>query len=137
MTKTQLVYNSANDGSIDGDRFIDNSVSNDKLESGIDGTKLSDGSVPLSKLNESAGSISSASVTYQSQASGAVVRTVRGRLDDVVNVRDFGIGEGGDDTQAFSDLLSAYSCVFIPADTIVRISSTITIPNRTFQLISI
>lgn len=79
MTKTQLVYDSANDGSIDGDRLADDSVSNDKLESGID----------------------SAKANYTPSWAGAQARTVQDRLEDFVNVADFGAKpDGSDATEA-------------------------------------
>jgi hypothetical protein len=50
MTKTQILYSSADDNSIDGARLSDDSIPNTKLESGIDGSKLLDDSVADSKL---------------------------------------------------------------------------------------
>lgn len=97
MTKTQLVYDSANDGSIDGDRLADGSVSNAKLEGSIDGAKLSDNSVSPGKLDFSSNSISSTHVDYLSQIPGAVSRPVSSRLGDFVSVLDF--GAKGDDIQ--------------------------------------
>lgn len=105
MTKTQLIYNSANDNSIDGDRLADGSVSNAKLESGIDGAKLQDGSVPPSKLDFSGNPLSSSDVEYNLPATGSEPRTVQARLSDYVNVLDFGAVSGQDCTVAFQAAL--------------------------------
>jgi hypothetical protein len=93
MTKPRLIANSANDNSIDGDRLVDGSISNDKLGSGIDGDKLADGSVSLSKLG--IGALTSDLISYQSPISGSVQRTVTQALEEQVSIKDFGaVGDG-------------------------------------------
>lgn len=104
MTKPRLIADSANDNTIDGDRLIDGSVSNDKLDSGIDGTKLQDDSVPLSKLDTGSGGIPSTEVDFIATSAGTsvVTRTVSAALNDAISVKDFGaVGDGvADDTNA-------------------------------------
>lgn len=88
MTKTRLIADSANNNTIDGDRLVDGSVSNDKLESGIDGAKLSDGSVPLSKLSTEE-AIDANSVEYTGNFPDSQTHSVGDRLNYSAYADDF------------------------------------------------
>jgi len=69
-----------------------------------------------------------ADTTYVPLGAGAVQRPVRGKLDDMVSVKDFGaVGDGvADDTIAFQAALAAHRAVFVPAGA-WRISGPITL----------
>lgn len=88
MTKTQILYNSADDNSIDGARLTDDSISNSKLETGIDGAKLTAGSIPVDRL-KSDELLPSTQIEYANVGSLAEPRTVESRLRDSVNVFDY------------------------------------------------
>ena len=83
--------------------------------------RLSQGAT-LGQLSSSGGSDL---ITYKNSRSGSVNRTVTSRLDDVINVKDFGaLGNGGDDTSAIELAISAclvaglgYTTLFFPYGT--------------------
>lgn len=87
MTKTQILYNSADDNSIDGARLIDESIIDDKIS-------------PLA-------GISAEKLRFDTPTPG-LVRSVQAKLEDRINVKDFGaIGDGvTDDTNAFLDAVA-------------------------------
>lgn len=103
MTKTQLVFNSANVNSIDGDRLLDDSIENAKLESGIDGAKLLDGSIPSSKLDD----VTASSILF-TQSLSSVQRNTDLKLKEYISVKDYGAkGDGSDDTAAIQAAVDA------------------------------
>lgn len=109
MTKTQLVYDSANDGSIDGARLADGSVSSSKL----------DGDLTYEIKNP----INGAAYT------DSVERQISERLAERVSVLDFGADPTGatDSTDAFAKAFAAAKTVYAPAGS--YIVNNLQIPN--------
>ena len=73
-----------------------------------------------------------ADIDYDPAGTGAVQRTVQGKLRDVVSVKDFGaVGNGvADDTAAIQAALNASAVVYLPKG-IYIISSAINFPSQT------
>lgn len=75
--------------------------------------------------------LSQSSPVFVASGTGAVGRTVAGRLNEYASVKDFGaVGDGvADDTNAFINALASRNCVVVPTGTYL-ITSTVTVPAR-------
>lgn len=94
--------------------------------------------VPLAYLDDNFNALSASTggglIGYLYPATGAALRTLGSRLDDLATVMDFGaVGNGtADDTGAFVNALASFSgsgSLYVPPGT-YKITSTITIPER-------
>lgn len=111
MTKTQILYNSADDNSIDGARLINGSVSSDKLGSNIE----------------------SSSILYSGNGADAVSSNVESKLREYVSVLDY-IPPGTDTTITdcapfIQKAISQRGKVFLPKGE-YAIASPIEMTNR-------
>lgn len=114
MTKTSSLASYTNentipgthiqDGSIDTEQLADGAVTQDKIDSGVS-FPVADGSIDDAKVSPTA-AIEAAKLKFLAQ--GSTTRTVQDRLEDYVNVKDYGaVGDGSnDDTQAFLDAVA-------------------------------
>ena len=134
MTKPRSVAATANDNSIPGSRIEDGTISSSKLEGPIPGSLLEDGTITQGKLDPSvsfpipdgsiinakispAAAIESTKLSYTPNFSGGVQRDVRDRLDDYVNVLDFGADPTGvaDSRPMILAALATGKSVYFPA----------------------
>lgn len=139
MTKPRSLASYANEntipgshiqtGTVDTDQLSDGAVTQAKIDPGVS-FPIADGSIDNAKISPTA-AIEATKLSFLTEDS-VTTRTVQSKLEDSVNVRDYGaVGDGvADDTAALNAALAAAVHVFVPANTILKITSTITIPNN-------
>lgn len=122
-------------------RGVDYTATNGTSITGLVALTTGDVVEVLSYSSFSLVNIPSNTITFTQTGTGAVIRTVDGKLKDVVNVKDFGaigdaqITNATVNTTAFNNALAAAAgkAVYVPAGTYV-INGTITMPSNTALL---